>query len=98
VRTASGKTWIGVFAFGYPSGLALSRVISAPSPDRLCAVAKGRSYIVDVQEPDVWEEIPLFPMQDMRVILDHSLLVFLDFGRLAAYGIGGLAEPARLLG
>lgn len=95
VRAASGKTWIGVFAFGYISSN--SQVISSPDPSRLCVLSKGNGYIVSTEEPEVWEKIPLLPVLSVRPIPEQRLLVFSDFIRLAAYSIHGLAwESPRL--
>jgi hypothetical protein len=91
VSPSGGKPWIGVFAFGYQSPPSISRVISSPDPHRVCVISKGGAYIVKVDQPEVWEEIPLIPVLDVRQIPENRLLVFSDFTRLAAYGIDGLA-------
>ena len=49
------------------------------------------AYIVRVDQPEVWEEIPVIPVLDVRQIPEKKLLVFSDFIRLAGYGIDGLA-------
>jgi len=41
IRTASGKSWVGVFAFGYQSPPAFSRVVSFPNQDRACIISRG---------------------------------------------------------
>lgn len=90
VRAASGRAWIGVFAFGEPSSSTFSRVISSPDSSRFCVVAKGSAYIVKSDEPEDWEQIPVIPVLDVRRIPEERLLVFSDFIRLAAYGSNGL--------
>jgi len=57
-RAASGKTWIGIFAFGYPSPPAFSRVVSSPNRDQAYVIANGRGFLVTVDTPEEWEEIP----------------------------------------
>jgi hypothetical protein len=97
VSAANGKSWIGVFAYAHPSSYPLSRVVSSPDPGRLCVVAKGRAYIVKADEPEAWEQIPVGPVLDVRLIPEKGLLVFSDFTRLAAYGTTGLAwQSSRL--
>jgi len=91
VKAANGRAWIGIFAFGYPSPATSSRVISSPESSRMCVVAKGNAYIVKAHEPEVWEQIPVIPVIDVRLIPEERLLVFSDFIRLAAYGSNGLA-------
>ena len=86
VKAAGGKSWIGVFAFGYSAPPAFSRVVSSPDPDRLCVIANGAAYVVKSNEPEVWERIPLMPVLDVRTLPEQELIVFSDFTQLAAYG------------
>ncbi len=51
-----GKSWIGVFAFGYSSPPAFCRVVSSPDPDRLCVISNGVGYLVKADEPEVWKK------------------------------------------
>src|ERR1700730_3319285 len=90
IRAENGKPWIGVFAFGYTSPPAFSRVVSSPDPERLCVVAKGAAYLVKANEPDRWERIPVSPVLDIRSAPEHGLLILGDFTRLVAYGSKGL--------
>jgi hypothetical protein len=91
VTAASGKRWIGVFRFAFPSPPAFSCVIDSLDPNRLCVIAKGAAYLVKTDEPEAWEQIPLVPVLDYRAIPDAELLVFGDFTRLVAYGRSGFA-------
>lgn len=90
IRTENGKSWIGVFAFGYSSPPAFSRVVSSPDPERVCVVARGAAYLVKADEPERWERIPFTPALDIRSVPAYGLLVLADFTRLAAYGSKGL--------
>jgi hypothetical protein len=90
VSDAKGRAWIGVFAFGYSSPPAFSRIVSSPDPNCVCVISNGGAYLVKADEPKVWEQIPLNPVLDVRSIPEHNLLVFSDFTRLAAYGSNGL--------
>jgi hypothetical protein len=91
VTAASGKRWVGVFKFAYSSPPAFSCVVDSLDPDRMCVISKGAAYIVRADEPEAWEQIPLVPVLDFRVIPDAGLLIFSDFTRLVAYGSSGLA-------
>jgi hypothetical protein len=91
IKAKSGKTWIGVFAFGYTSPPAFSRVISSPNPESVCVVSDGGAYIVNAEKPEVWEQIPIVPVLEIRPVPEHKLLVFSDFTALGAYGSEGLA-------
>jgi hypothetical protein len=90
VKAGNGKSWIGVFAFGYSSPLAFSRVVSTPDRDRLCVIAKGAAYVVKSDEPELWDEIPVSPVLDVRAVPEKGLIVFSDFIRLAAYRHGAV--------
>jgi hypothetical protein len=91
IRAAGGKSWVGVFAFGYQSPPAFSRVVSLPDPNRACVISRGAAYVVKTDEPEIWEQIPVLPVLDIRLIPEHELLVLADFTRLAAYGNSGIA-------
>ncbi len=97
VKPASGKSWIGVFRFGYSSPPAFSRVVSSPDPDRLCVLANGAAYVVKSNDPERCEQIPIIPVLDVRQLPEAGLLVFSDFTRLAAYRNNKLAwQSARV--
>jgi hypothetical protein len=97
VKPESGKSWIGVFRFGYSSPPAFSRVVSSPDPDRLCVLANGAAYVVKSNDPERWEQIPIIPVLDVRQLPEAGLLVFSDFTHLAAYRNNKLAwQSARV--
>ena len=89
-HAASGKNWVGVFAFGYDSPPAFSRVVSSPNPGRACVIAKGRGFLVSADDSEQWEEIQILPVLDVRAIPERQILVFANFTHLAAYGSNGL--------
>lgn len=91
VKPSNGADWIGVFAIGYPSSRAFSRVVSTPDSSRLCAISQSAAYIVTADNPEQWESVPLLPVLDVRAIPRENLLVFSDFTNLGAYGPGGFA-------
>jgi hypothetical protein len=91
VTSASGKRWIGVFKFGYSSPPAFSCVVDSLDSNRVCVISQGAAYIVKADAPEAWEQIPLVPVLDFRVIPKEGLLIFSDFTRLVAYGSSGLA-------
>lgn len=90
IRAANGKSWVGVFAFGYSEPPAISRIVSTADPDRVCVISRGAAYVVSADNPGSWEEIPAIPVLDVRSIPARQLLLFADFTRLAAYGNNGL--------
>jgi len=56
----------------------------------VCVVSKGAAYIVKVDNPEIWEEIPLMPVLDVQLVPGDNLLILSDFTRLAACGSSGL--------
>lgn len=89
-RAANGKTWLGIFAFGYTSPPAFSRVVGSPNRDQAYVIANGSGFLVRPDNPEDWEQIPIAPVFEARSIPEHKILVFGDFTRLAAYGSSGL--------
>jgi hypothetical protein len=92
VKAKSGKTWVGVFAFGFGSR---TGVISTPEPNTVCVLSKGGGYLVNAESPELWEEVRACPVIDFRLLPEHELLVFSDFTGLAAYGNNGLVWRAH---
>lgn len=95
VYPSSGKPWTGVFAFGYSPTVGMSRVLSSPDPNRVCVISQGAAYIVNADSPEQWQQIPTLPVTDVRVVVDHGLLVFADFTHLAAYRSSGVAWESQ---
>jgi hypothetical protein len=94
--TAGGKAWIGVFAFGILSGF--SRVVSTPDPNRICVISDGGAYVVKMDQPDVWEQIPLLPVVNVRPIPEHQLLLLSDFAVDLQTGRSLLPAPVSMDG
>src|SRR6476620_10620433 len=65
ISAASGKSWVGVFAFGYQSPPAFSRVLSSPDPDQACIISSRAAYIVKTDDPETWEQVPIAPVLDI---------------------------------
>lgn len=91
IRAGSGKTWIGVFGFGYDSPPAFSRVVSSADPHRACVISRGAAYMVKAEEPEAWEQVPIVPVLDLRLVPQYQLLILADFTTLVAYGTNGFA-------
>ena len=83
---ADGKQWSGCFAFG---DYGLCGVFAAPDPECACIVSKGTGYWVYVNEPEKSFPIRVFPIRDVRMVLDAQTLLIADFTSLAAFGSDG---------
>jgi hypothetical protein len=95
VCPSSGKPWTGVFAFGYSPAVGVSRVLSSPDPNRVCVISQGAAYIVNAGSPEDWRQLPVLPVTDVRVLVEHELLIFSDFTHLAAYGASGVVWESQ---
>ena len=91
MRPVAKEPWVGVFAFGYQSPPAISRVVSTPDPGRACIISSGAAYVVKADEPSNCEQLPISPVLDVRSIFEYQMLVFADFTSLVAYSSSGLA-------
>ena len=68
IRPAAQESWIGVFAFGYQSPPAISRVVSTPDSGRACIISGGAAYVVKADDPSSYQQLPIRPVLDVRSI------------------------------
>jgi hypothetical protein len=45
---------------------------------------------VKADDPEIWERLAVWPVNDVRMVPEHRLLVFADFTKLFAYGANQL--------
>ena len=67
-----------------------SRIVSTPEPNRVCIISGSAGYLVNVENPEIWEEV-VIPVLSVLLLPEHDLLVVADFTSLAAYGRNGLS-------
>lgn len=92
-----GDEWIGVFAAGSSGQTAVTELCRTPNPKKLCVVANGQGYIVDAEHPELWDNVPIFPVLALRGSSKHQLLIFANHTEILAFGAGGIAwRTARL--
>jgi hypothetical protein len=97
VRPAAGGTFLATCALGFTDPTMPTGVFACPDPQQMCAVAGGYAYVVDTAEPELCTHIALKPVVEVRPLVTHSLLLFIGFHFIVAWGRGGLAwESARL--
>lgn len=88
IRPHEGNSWLGTFAFGsFRNGV--TGVYTCPDSESLCVISAGEGYVVNVHKPSMWVETKVYPVIDVRILRDESLLVFSDFTHMAAYGPNG---------
>jgi hypothetical protein len=90
VIPATGKPWIGVFPFLFDSPQRFSRIVSTPNPDQVCIISGSAGYLVQVQNPEIWEKV-VIPVLNVLSLPEHGLLVLADFTSLVAYERNGLS-------
>ena len=83
---SNGKQWIGCFAFG---DYQFSGVFATPNPDFACVVSKGDGYWVDVNEPEKSSTMNVFPIREVRAVLDTRILLLTNFTDLIAFDHNG---------
>lgn len=88
VRGSGGQSWTGLFEPGVEG---ISGIYATPSESVLCVVVKGQGYWVPVLSPESYELIPSIPIKKIIAVPNRELMVFVDFVRLAAYGVDGFA-------
>ena len=97
VHPTGGGTFLATCALGFTDSSMPSGVYACPDPSELCAVAGGYAYVLDTAAPDRSIHIPLKPVVEVLVLAAHSLLIFVGFHVIVAWGREGLAwETARL--
>jgi hypothetical protein len=68
-----------------------------PNPDMLCVVSQGAGYIVSTSQPDIWEEVALAPIIDVRRVQAAGVVVFATYTEILAYGAEGVTWRTRRL-
>jgi hypothetical protein len=97
VHPASGGDFLATCALGFTNPTMPTGIFACPNPRELCAVAGGYAYLIDTAAPDRSTHIPLKPVAEILVLTAHSLLVFVGFHAIIAWGREGLAwQTARL--
>ena len=97
VHPASGGTFLATCALGFNDPSMPTGIYPCPNPRELCAVAGGYVYMIDTAAPERSTHIPLKPVAVILPLPAHSLLVFVGFHTLLAWGAEGLAwQTARL--
>jgi hypothetical protein len=72
VEPGASEPWYGLFAGPPSKGRHANGVFSCPDRDSLCVVVSGHGYMINVEEPTVWAQIPLLPVLEVRPVTDHS--------------------------
>lgn len=85
------EAWIGIFASGRFGPKTITGVFATPNPTKLCVVAEGQAYIVDVANLKEYESLPIVPVIAVRSSVKYRLLIFANHTELLAIGANGIA-------
>jgi len=97
VTPQDGPAWVGFFALGFDSGQVVSQLCSTPDPDSFCVVVGGYAYVVKAENPAQWLRVEQKPVVDLRMVSQHSLLLFAGFTSITAVGSEGIAWTTERL-
>ena len=87
---AEGTSWIARFASSQLSPNALTVGLYHPNPRKLCVLAGGAGYEVDVEERTNWALIPLSPIMGVIATAEKRAFIFWDYSRLSLMCVDGI--------
>ena len=97
IHPKAGGMFLATCALGFTNPAMPTGVFACPNPREMCAVAGGYAYVIDTAAPERSTHIPLKPVVEVLLLAEHSLLVFVGFHAIAAWGREGLAwQTGRL--
>jgi hypothetical protein len=97
VRPASGGTFLATCALGFTDSSVPTGVFACPNPQQMCAVAGGYAYVIDTEKPEQSTHLTLKPVVEVMTLAAQTLLLFIGFHSMLAWGHDGLAwQTARL--
>ncbi len=89
VEPSGASPWVGMFPSGGLGGVRM--VTACPSPTRLCLIADGLAYVVDVGDPGLGASIASDQVTQVVAMPDPPLLLFARFSDVVALGVDGVA-------
>lgn len=85
------------FALGFAAPTLPHGLWSCPNPEQFCAVAGGYAYLVNVNDPQQWTQVPYRPVVSVHPAEEAGMLIFAGFHQLWALGRDGMAwETGKL--
>ncbi len=97
VNAATGGAFLATCALGFTDLAMPTGVFACPNPQEICAVAGGYAYVIDTERPELCTHLSLKPVVEVRASVAHTLLLFVSFHSIVAWGQNGVRwESARL--
>jgi hypothetical protein len=76
VTTTSGSSWRGEAVAGRGVATAVTGAFSTPNETRLCVIAGGDAYLIDVERPEIFEAVDAAgPVTGVRALLREEMLL-----------------------
>ncbi len=96
--SSDGSSWIGTFSWGTRTTKGVKTgIFTYPDPNKVCVVACGIAFVVDVSDPRKFKEINVFPVTSVVSIPARGILVLSSQTKLYAYGASGLVWETKRL-
>jgi hypothetical protein len=80
----NGDEWIGNFK-GIDKQY-FSGVFVWPAATHICVIARGSAYVIQADNPDIYEELSIVPVIDAHSIVEQRIIVFCTFWEISAFG------------
>ena len=85
------ESFLATCALGFRDPAVPSGIWSAPNPREICAVSGGYAYIIDTGAPEHFAMVPYRPVLQVRAVIEHGLLLFVEHRSILAWGAQGEA-------
>lgn len=87
----SSEPFLATCALGFRDPAVPTGIWSAPNPQEICAVSGGYAYIIDTTAPGRFSIVPYRPVLQVRAVVEHGLLLFVEHRAILAWGAHGEA-------
>jgi hypothetical protein len=85
IMPTSIHPWVAVFGFGSFGAIGANGAWKLPKGEQIFAVARGRAYIVNPEDPHQWQDVDIHPVTSVFSLNDGNLLVVSDLTGLVVY-------------
>ncbi|MBS2005767.1 MAG: hypothetical protein JST01_01920 [Cyanobacteria bacterium SZAS TMP-1] len=86
----NGENWVGRLFESHAEYNSCDGVYSTPSPTKVCLVYSGTAYLVDVNDPENWQQILFAPLRRVIVLPDQDLLILAGWMDICAINSSGI--------
>ena len=87
----NGEPFLATCALGFRDPAVPTGIWSAPNSRDICVVSGGYAYIVDTEEPERFTMLPYRPVLQVKAVVEHGILLFVEHRTILAWGAQGEA-------